>query len=979
MHTHWKAAGCLAVALSFALSGSAAVTPEQRDYFESHIRPVLAQQCFICHTNSGMGGLRLDSRERMLAGGDSGKPVIVPGAPDNSLLITAIKQTTELKMPKRGTRLTDDQIDRFVEWVAEGAYWPEDFNPTGLPGELYQITEEQRKFWSFQPLAEQKPPVVKNAAWPLTNIDRFVLAKLESMGLEPAPAADARTLIRRLYYDLTGLPPTYEEVQAFAADPSPRAYEALVDKLLASPRHGEKWGRHWLDVVRYAEDDYNVSAKPDRAEHYPNAYTYRDWVIKALNDDMPFDNFVKAQLAADQMDDSVRKEMIGGLGMNGLGVWQFTAGPPPIMRADEWHDKVDATTKAFLGLTVGCARCHDHKYDPIPTKDYYRLAGVFASSEYHAYPLVDEEKAKKYDEAKKKLKEMEEDLEKFEEDVSAQYSKILFSQTERYMMAAFRLATEKHAAADLVAAEEKLDAEVLERWERFLKKKPYNYTYLADWQKMIDSKGTKDDAEDLAAKFYAAASKVVKLYDDIAKENEFALLTAKGGEDEQNLEKMPNGKDRKLNPYQIDLKGLEREQSYLWTDMFKKDLADYQGNPTADPEKRPGLLKFEGFALEKRVGAEWLSYLQAKRAEIEAFKKEMGDEYPYVYGLADAGKPLDLSVFLRGDPYTFGEEAPRAFLKIFAGPGEEPKPFSKGSGRLELAEAILEQPITARVIANRIWRWHMGVGLVETPSNFGGVGERPTNPELLDYLASEFLASGGSWKTLHKQIVMSRAYQLGASEAATNLAKDADNRYYWRSNRRRLRAEGIWDSMLVASGKLDLGEMGGKSFQFGTGVVRRAVYGNVSRTYMSDFQETFDVPVPTLSAERRYTTNVPQQRLFFLNDPWVKEQVAGLVKRVREASAEPRDQIQAAYRIAYQREATKAEIAAGLELLGNPLTFAPVETASAGALMGKPAPRTDAAMTEPKAEEPAAKEAGDDPLATLCWALLASNELLYVE
>jgi hypothetical protein len=303
---------------------------------------------------------------------------------------------------------------------------------------------------------------------------------------------------------------------------------------------------------------------------------------------------------------------------------------------------------------------------------------------------------------------------------------------------------------------------------------------------------------------------------------------------------------------------------------------------------------------------------------------------------------------------------------------------------MELAEAILEQPLTARVIANRLWRWMLGVGLVETPSNFGAVGERPTNPELLDHLAREFQTGGGSWKHLHKRIVMSRVYQLSSKPVEANLAIDADNRYYWRSNRRRLTAEGVWDSLLAVSGRLDLSEMGGKSFEFGEDVTRRAVYGNVSRMYMSAFQETFDVPVPTLSAEQRYVTNVPQQRLFFLNDPFVEKQTEAFAARVREQASAPKEQIQAAYRLAYQRDPTAAETAAAMELLSEPLTLETTqpaaETASASAAMGKPEPRSDAALTTP--QEPAqdaTEKAVDDPLETLCWALLASNQFLYVE
>ena len=354
----------------------------QKDFFEARIRPVLAQQCFVCHTNSKSGGLRLDSRDDILKGGKSG-PAVVPGEPEKSLLITAIRHSGELKMPKGAAKLTDAQISDFTTWVKDGAFWPVEKTAAK------KFTDEQRHLWSIQPLAKPEVPKVKDTAWPLNDVDRFVLARLEKEGLKPAPMADRRTLLRRVTYDLTGLPPTYEEVKAFEADKSPNAYEKVIDRLLASPRYGERWARHWMDVVRYGEDDYRVAKQPDRVEKYPFAYLYRDWLINSFNNDIPYDQFIKAQLAADLLDEKIRPGMLPALGMHGTGVWSYQDNPAPIERADEWHDKVDVTTKAFLGLTVGCARCHDHKYDAIPQRDYYSLASVFASSHYKPYPQVD--------------------------------------------------------------------------------------------------------------------------------------------------------------------------------------------------------------------------------------------------------------------------------------------------------------------------------------------------------------------------------------------------------------------------------------------------------------------------------------------------------------------------------------------------------------------------------------------------------------
>lgn len=955
----------LSLALPAALLAQPTASPEaSREFFESRIRPVLAQQCFVCHTNSKMGGLRLDTRGDLMKGGKSG-PAVVPGDPDKSLLISAIRHAGGLAMPKGAVKLTDSQVSDFTQWVKEGANWPVEV--------VSSLNIKAPRFWSIQPLSQAPPPKVKDMAWPMNNVDRFVLAGLEKDGLKPAPLADRRTLLRRVTYDLTGLPPSIAEVTAFEADKSPNAFEKVVDRLLASPRYGERWARHWMDVVRYAEDDYNVGGKPDRTEKYPQAFHYRDWLIESFNEDIPYDKFVKAQLAADLMPAAERDKMLRGLGMHGTGVWKFEDNPAPIERADEWHDKVDVTTKAFLGLTVGCARCHDHKYDPIPAKDYYRLAGVFASSRFKAYPMTTKDVVEVYDKQKKELEAKEERLKKFEKDASDLYAQMLVSQTERYMMAAWRLGKQKRATTVGVAEKERLDLDVLERWARFLKKKPYNYPYLKDWQSLVDSNGTEEQAAKLAKAFAETVGSVDKEYTELRIKNEAELARLKNA-DEQ-FDPLPNGKKRRLNKHQIELKSLPREKTYLWRDIFETDLPENPGNPNAEDKKQPGLLKLDGWFLEKRLSADLANYLQILRADIEAFKKAMPEHYPFVYGIEEDKEPTDLKVFVRGNPYSFGEDAPRGFLSFLSN-GEE-KLFSKGSGRMELAESILAHPLSSRVMVNRIWQWHMGAPLVDTPSNFGLVGGRPSNPELLDYLARQFQAEGMSWKKLHKEILLSRTYQLSSQAIEANLAKDPANKRLWRANRRRLEVEPIWDSLLTVGGNLDVSKLGGKSDELNEKMKRRAVYAKVSRMYPNEVLSTFDFPTATISIEKRYTTNVPQQRLFFLNNEFVHRQAEAVAERARKAGGEEA-QVKAVYEITLQRQPTAAEFASALELLrSEPVTkAAPAAVQSAGMAL-KPAPEPLA--IEPTTDkEKAASKIPQSPLKSLCWALLSSNEFLYL-
>jgi hypothetical protein len=763
-------------------------------------------------------------------------------------------------------------------------------------------------------------------------------------------------------YDLIGLMPTYAEVQAFENDKSPDAWEKVVDRLLASPQYGERWARRWMDVVRYGEDDYNVGGRPDRTEKYPFAYLYRDWLIRALNDDMPYDMFVKAQLAADLLDEKVRDKHTAALGMNGNGIWIFHASPAPIERADEWHDKVDVTSKAFMGITVGCARCHDHKYDAIYSKDYYGMASIFASSQFKSYPQVPKAVADAYEKENKVLEKKNEALKKFLEDSSDVYAQVLFSQAEEYMVAAWKLGSEKKATIETVAEDAKVDPELLGRWVRFLKKQPDNYPTLKAWQEMVSVGGSEDDAKKLAKEFVAKVAEVNEKYLKLAKDNEALLASAKD-EEKDPSDPLPNGKKRRLNNYQIDLKSLAREELLLWQDVFERDVPEATAEDMDDNERRrPGVLKLTDGALERRLSADFRMHIAKLRADIEAFKKAMPPRPPSVFGIGEAEQPSDLKVFLRGNPYTFGVNAPRGLPSILN--KGEAKLFTKGSGRLELAEEIIKHPISSRVMVNRIWRWHFGRGIVDTPSNFGMAGDAPTHPELLDHLAAKFIAGGMSWKTLHKDILMSRTYQLSAAPIAANIAKDPGNALYWRANRQRIDSEGVWDLLLQASGTLDASAIGGPSDELTEKMKRRAVYARVSRMYPADFHATFDLPTATISTEKRYTTNVPQQRLFFLNSTLVQKQSDAIAENLKGLET-PEAQVKRAFELIYQRAPTPAELSVSSAFVSRP--------ASAAAL---PTPVAD---PKDKKDKDAPKPLPDSPLRSFAWALISSNEFLFID
>ena len=884
------------------------------DFFETKVRPILATECFACHTDSQLGGLRLDSREAMLRGGKSG-PAIVPNDPEKSLIVIALRQSGPLKMPKGG-KLTPDKIEAIAQWIRTGAVWPAAVTSPVAASAEPGIDPSRRAFWSFQPLHPAHAPAVKNARWSKTEIDRFILSRLEKEGLSPVGPADRRTLLRRATLDLIGIPPTAEEIASFENDKSPDAFAKVVDRLLASPQYGERWGRLWLDVARYGEDDYRSLDPMGRGfAPYPHAYLYRDWVVKAFNDDLPYDQFVRAQLAGDQMDENSRIRTLPALGFLGQGPWFYDNGAVEVTRADERHDRIDVVSRGFLGLTVGCARCHDHKYDPIPTKDYYAMAGVFASTSYKEYPQVPQSVVDKYTELEKKLKSKEKSLGEFFQTESKQLSESLTLQTSKYMQAVWRVQGEPKEELNDVIEKNKLDYELMQRWIKFLARPPRYYPYLKDWQAMIQKGGTAAEAKRLADEFQNLLLDVLAERRDLKEQNDIIIAKALTGTKPKEPLFKPNEfvtNDDFCPNCSVETKAMPVERSNLWVDVFIRDLDDPM-LPGVIKKFKPGLLAFRGWGLERQLSAERRAYLSALRDDLENFIKAMPVEYPYVHGVADKEKPEDLPVSLRGNPKNLGEVIPRGFLTVLS--KDSRLSFTNGSGRLELADAILKQPIAMRVIVNRIWKWHFGSGIVDTPSNFGFNGERPVHPELLEYLADFFTRNGMSIKKLHREIMLSSVYQLSSESIKANYDKDSANRFYWRANRRRMDVEQIRDSLLAASGALDK-KMGGPSETLTPQSTRRTLYGKVSRYKLDDFLQLFDFPSPNISAEQRYATNVPLQRLFFMNSDFVQQQAELLARRIQsEPTIEAR--IQKAYRLVLGRSPAPEEIQLGLDYLRN--------------------------------------------------------------
>ncbi|HYW32343.1 MAG TPA: PSD1 and planctomycete cytochrome C domain-containing protein [Gemmatimonas sp.] len=983
------------------------MTPGAR-IFHNKVRPVLEQKCFACHTSDERGGLRLDSRERILKGGGRG-PAVVPGNPEQSLIVAALRHEREdLRMPRNAAKLSDAEIQGFVEWIQAGAEWSKAEAPIAV--QRRAISKTEREFWSFRPHQVIKVPTPAKSGWAQTDIDRLVLAILDRRGLTPARAADKRTLIRRATYGLIGLPPTRKEVDAFLADTTAAAFQKVVDRLLASDHYGEKWGRHWLDVTRYGDDDTRGLAQDGSGrEQYPMAHVYRDWVVDAFNADMPYDTLVMAHLAADLLPEPHRKKLLPGLGFLGQGPWYYDLADPPVARADERHDRVDVTTRGFLGLTVGCARCHDHKYDPIGTHDYYAVAGIFNNANYHEYPIADSVRAGRFKKDKEFIKKLNDGMGEYMRTESDQLARVLTLQVSKYMMAAWKVTGRDQLPKERAALESRLDLETLERWIDFLNDPPKHYPHLADWQAMIAAPvGTTDEAKaEAKKKAQGLADAFQRLLIDVSAEQKKLeeknkKIIAKGTPlEEVKSIPMPNGFESFFDQHQLELATMDRARFNLFLDVYAYDL----DNELDTFFPKPALLRFNGWGLERQLSRVAADHLAATREEVKRLQKELPD-IPFVMGVQDKPKESleDIALHIRGSPLNLGERVPRGFPHVLQ-PGT-PTVYQEGSGRLQLARDIASHPLSARVIVNRVWAWHMGAGIVRTPSNFGFAGAPPTNPELLEYLAERFVANGRSIKQLHRNIMLSAVYQMSSDHDAKSAAIDPENQYQWRFNRQRLSAEGIRDALLTVSGKL-IDSIGGPSRELDDEKNnRRTLYSTVSRFQPHIFLQTFDFPSPSLSAERRFATNVPLQSLYFMNSPFVLQQAQALVRRLADSTAasavaqvpggapavprrtalkpvatapadaadaaagppppkhfDDRAMIRAAYPLLYGRDATEEEIALGLGFLASQRTSLLASETTKAAAEAKKAQGAAVAAAKTAGAEGGAEPAQKDLLA----------------
>jgi Protein of unknown function (DUF1549)/Protein of unknown function (DUF1553) len=716
----------------------------------------------------------------------------------------------------------------------------------------------ERQFWSLRPVVRPQPPAVADSAWAKTTIDRFVLAKLEEKGLKPVGPAGKRELLRRATFDLIGLPPTPEEVDSFMKDNSADAFARVIDRLLKSPHYGERWGRHWLDVARYAEDQaHTFAVKP-----YTEAWRYRDWVIAAFNDDVSFDRFVKLQLAADLMDlkDDERRKQLPALGFMGLGAQYYKNSDAGKAAADELDDRIDTVTRGFLGLTVSCARCHDHKFDPIPTQDYYSLAGVFANTKLSAVPLGTKEEVRAYDDHQKKVKELDEILKATLRQERAAAAGPMAGQAAKYLHAVWqyqskRQTDSKWKVEDQAKASE-LDAAALGKWIKFLDGKP-QMPGLSAWGKLARG-ASEADVTKACAEFQKQLNEIVA----------------------ESTKEKPLAKPK--------------------NDLFAAVFGD------------KGIYGLSDDAVKKQMPMPRRKEMEKKQEDLKTLQKN-APKLAMAHAVEETGS-ADMKVSVRGNPSTPGEVAPRRFLHAVA--GENPAKFTKGSGRLELAECIADKnnPLTARVFVNRVWAWHFGRGLVNTPSNFGRLGDRPTHPELLDYLAARFIESGWSLKALQREIMISATYRLGGEPSVKNESIDADNVWLWHASRRRLDVESWRDAMLAVSGKLDE-KFGGPTFELSGNTTRRSVYAKVSRHNLDGLLRLFDFPEANLTCERRTETTVPQQQLFVLNSPFAIEIAKALASRVHKEASDEAGRLSRLFQLCFGREPVPAEREVALSFL----------------------------------------------------------------
>lgn len=762
--------------------------------------------------------------------------------------------------------------------------------------------------WAFAPITSPAIPEVRHPDWPVTPVDHFILRKIEATGLVPSPEADRRTLIRRLSYDLIGLPPTPEEVAAFIADESSDAYEKLVERLLSSPHYGERWARHWLDVARYADTKGYVYGREEVA--FTHSHAYRDWAIDSINRDRPYDEFVRLQLAADSFVSDDERADLAAMGFLTLG--QRYLG----VMADIIDDRIDTVTRGLMGLTVSCARCHDHKFDAVPIEDYYSLYGVFSASSERLHELTpaehDRDAYAEFDEEMAKRKQ------KLEETFQAKVIEVegrLRSQVDRYLSAVPNVHTYPTDEFYEIRNPEDLNPTIIRRWATYIEQCGDVDPVFGIWNRLAE----------VPAESFAAEVQSILENSDAPQINPFlhAALTRSAPESIQAL----------ADAYAVVFRHVEKEWRTA-VESAKESEAD-PPNQLSEPDReaiRQHMFKDDS-PIRVPEGAivdlEWMFdedvrvELATLQAEIDRWIINAPTAPKFAVTLEDKPDPTPPQVFLRGDPANPGEEVPRQFLALIE--GDDREQFDHGSGRRDLALAITdpENPLTARVMVNRIWMWHFGSPLVATPSDFGTRAAEPTHPELLDWLAREFIDSGWSMKHMHRQIVLSAAYrQQSAFDETTrhgaHAAKiDPENTLLWRFNRRRLSFGEMRDALLATAGTLDQ-TMGGRAVDITAQPfsARRTIYGKVDRRYLPAVFRVFDFPNPDMHSPQRSNTTVPQQSLFLMNNAFAETQARALAARI-ESEADTHARIDKLYLATYQRPAAQSELDRAVEFIGN--------------------------------------------------------------
>jgi cytochrome c553 len=836
-------------------------------FFEKEVQPLLRARCYECHSHEGKvkGGLVLDSRAGWEQGGDSG-PAIAPGAPEKSLLIRAVRYADQdLTMPPK-KKLSDAEIAVLERWVNAGAPDPRVANTAAKKTGPGMSLAEARSYWAFQPLAQSPPPSAGNA------IDAFVRDQLAKNGLQPNPPASPRMLMRRLYFDLLGLPPTYDEVETFAADPSPAACQKLIDHLLARPEYGQRWARHWLDVARYSDTTENST---DGERRIPFAHTYRDYVVDAFNADKPFNEFVVEQIAADRLPAEARPDLraLGFLTVGRRFIGNIEA---PQLIID---DRIDTIGRGFLGLTLACARCHDHKFDAIPAADYYSLYGILASStEPMDLPEVairgPAEAVEKYRTARAQL------FAEYEKHIDACVEKarrLLRELAPEYLRFIVDSSPNHRTVEGFIPLDTPRGLLVrggAPRWSAFIAETlRQGQPFFRLWPRLLELPRA------------GFAEKARALLDEAAAcpdQHDPLILATFAGQSPATMLEVADLYGKALEEV------LKTPARATIGALLASDDSPLQ---FSREEIREDLLRFvTEHQLVSRPDGEAAGKMREKLTVLEATA-------PVERALAVSAspQPFDAHVMLRGDRHKLGAATPRRFLQALA--TVDARTYAD-DGRLEFAQAIAhpQNPLTARVIANRIWQHHFGHGLVGTPDNFGAMGERPSHPELLDHLAGWFIEHGWSIKALHRYILTSATWQQSSEPQPRALERDPANRLLWRTSPRRLEFEPLRDSILTAAGRLDT-HLGGVSAPLKDTNYRRALYGYTDRFRLPALLRNFDVANPDTSISQRAETVHALQALYFLNSPFVRAQAESIAARSEFKNlADPRARITALYR-----------------------------------------------------------------------------------